>query len=84
MCMVYGVVLDEDVFAWAICSILFAYSALHADTIVASVDGVVYDEHFLAAADVKGVAILCVPRATDGCAVDDDVGAASRDEVEAR
>ena len=84
MCMVYGVVLDKDVFAWSVGSILFAYSAFHADAVVACVNGVVYDEHFLAAADVKGVAILCVPRTADSCAVDDDVGAASRDEVEAR
>ena len=84
MCMVYGVVLDEDVFAWSICSMLFAYSAFHANAVVACVNGVVYDEYFLAAADVEGVAILCVPRTADSCAVDDDVGAASRDEVEAR
>jgi hypothetical protein len=79
MCMVYGVVLDEDVFAWTIFCISFANSTLHTDTVVASVDGVVYDEHFLAATDVEGVAILCVPRTADCCAVDDDVGAASRD-----
>ena len=82
--MVYGVVLDEDVFAWSVFRVSFAYSAFHADAVVACIDGVVYDEHFLAAADVEGIAILCVPRAADGGAVDDDVGATGRDEVEAR
>ena len=77
-----GVVLYQDVFAGTGLLALRSGSALHADAVVASIDGVVHDEHVAAVANVDGVAVLRVPWAADGHSVDDDASAALRHDVE--
>lgn len=83
VCVVYGVVLYVDVLAGAGFHACFSSSALHADAVVAGVYDVVDDEHVLAAGDVDGIAVLCVPGTFHGNAVDDYVLASGGDEVEA-
>ena len=82
MGVVDGVVLDVDVLARAIFHALGSRSCFHADAVVSSVHYVIDDEHVLAAADVYGVAILCVPRTLHRDAVNDDVIAAGGYQVE--
>ena len=51
-------------------------------SVVANHD-VVYDEYILAARDVDCISVLCIPGTLHGNAVDDDILASGRDEVEA-
>ena len=82
MSMIHRVVLYQYVLAWSVGSSLLSCSSLHADTVVAGIDGVVHYQYVLAAADVEGVTVLCVPWAADGHSVHHHVCASGRDEVE--
>lgn len=84
MSVVNGVVLDVDVLARASLDSCCSCTTLHADTVITGINDVVDDKHVLAAGDVDSVAILCIPRTFHGDAVDDNILASGRDEVETR
>ena len=68
-----GVVLNQDVLATVGGSLGLVAAALHAETVVASIDGAVDDESDVDVREVNGIAVLGVPRAAHGDAVHDDV-----------
>ena len=82
MSVVNGVVLDVDVLARTSLDSCCSCATLHADTVITGINDVVDDKHVLAAGDVDSVAILCIPWTFHSDAVDDNVLASGRDEVE--
>lgn len=73
MSMINGIILYQDVLAWSVWSSLLSCSALHADAVVAGIDGVIYEQHLTAAADIECITVLCVPRTAYGHSVHNDV-----------
>ena len=84
MGMIYGIVLDIDILARTGFYSCSSCATLHADSVIAGIHDVVYDEYILAARDVDGISVLCIPRTFHGNAVDDDILASGRDDVETR
>ena len=82
MSMVNGVVLDIDVLARTSLYSCSSCATLHADAVVAGINDIVDDKHVLAAGNVDSIAILCIPWAFYGDAIDDNILASGRDKVE--
>ena len=84
MGMVYGVVLDIDVFTRTCCHTCCACATLHADTIITSINHIVYDEYILTAGDINRITVLGIPRTFYGDSVDSHILASGRDDVKLR
>ena len=69
----HGVVHNQDVFATVGGSLRLVASALHAEPVVTGIDSAVDDEGYVTVGEVDGIAVLGIPRAAYGDAVDDDV-----------
>ncbi len=82
VCVVDGAVVDHYVLARAVVDTFLSDARLHAESVVTGVDDGVGDEALAAVAEVDGVAVLCVPWASDCYVVDDDVVATYWMEVE--
>ena len=82
--MVYGVVLDIDVFTRTCCHTCCACATLHADTIITSIYHIVYDEYILTAGDINRITVLGIPRTFYGDSVDNHILASGRDDMEFR
>ena len=82
--MINRIVLDQDILAGPVFKRFGAGAGLEADTVVTHVDRTAAHDHALALHDVDAVAVLRIPGAADGHAVDRHVGAVRGDQVEFR
>ena len=71
--MIDGIVLNDDIFATVGRSLRFVATALHAQTVVACINGAVDNQSDVHVREVDGVAILRIPRTAHGDTVNDDV-----------
>ena len=69
----YGVVLNDDVLTTVGGSISLVATALHAQTVVACINGAVDNQSDIDIREVDGVAVLRVPRTAHGNTVHDDI-----------
>ena len=82
--MINRIVLDQDILAGPVFKRFGAGAGLEADTVVTHVDRTAAHDHALALHDVDAVAVLRIPGAADGHAVDRHVGAVRGDQMEFR
>ena len=79
-----GVVLNQDIFATVGRSLWLVLAALHAETVVTSIDGAVDNESDVDVREVDGITVLGVPRATHRDTIYDDVLGVARVQVKFR
>src|SRR3712207_5615355 len=82
--MIYMIVFNKNILYRTVLYTFGSGTSFHADTVVSCINYIVDNQYILATAYINRISILSVPRTFYSDAVDDDIIAAGRNEMEFR